>query len=233
MFGKFNSVPFDDRVNRKATIDSIRRGYLEDFIRKSNSSLVQEINSSSIENLLLAEEVANETDTELDIRNIGVLMFAEHPEKFIPGAQIELIKFNTEEAEASDDFIEKVFTGPIWKQVEDALDYIKTNVIEEKVVKISGQAAAERFLIIRIMRLRKLWEMLFFINHIEKLNLLRFVYMWIVYRFLTIRELQNGLVLINLRKAKLEEESIVIEESVNCLKKSICPKKKVMAFQRF
>lgn len=145
LFDKFNSVPFDDRVNRKATIDSIRRGYLEDFIRKSNSSLIQEINSSSIEDLLLAEEVANGTDTELDIRNIGVLMFAEHPEKFIPGAHIELIKFNTEEAEASDDFIEKVFTGPIWKQVEDALDYIKTNVIEEKVVKISGQAAAERF----------------------------------------------------------------------------------------
>ena len=44
-------------------------------------------------------------------------------------------------------FIEKVFTGPIWKQVEDALDYIKTNIIEEKVVKISGQAAAERFFI--------------------------------------------------------------------------------------
>lgn len=145
LFDKFNSVPFDDRVNRKATIDSIRRGYLEDFIRKSNSSLVQEINSSSIEDLLLAEEVANETDTELDIRNIGVLMFAEHPEKFIPGAHIELIKFNTEEAEASDDFIEKVFTGPIWKQVEDVLDYIKTNVIEEKVVKISGKAAADRF----------------------------------------------------------------------------------------
>lgn len=145
LFDKFNSVPFDDRINRKATIDSIRRGYLEDFIRKSNSSLVQEINNSTIEDLLLAQEVANETDTELDIRNIGVLMFAEHPEKFIPGACIELIKFNTTEAEASDDFIEKTFEGPIWKQVEDALDYIKTNVIEEKVVKINGKAEAERF----------------------------------------------------------------------------------------
>ncbi|MFG6322932.1 MAG: hypothetical protein K1W41_16130 [Lachnospiraceae bacterium] len=47
------------------------RGYLEDFIRKSNSSLVMELNSSSLEELLLAQEVANETDTELDIRNIG------------------------------------------------------------------------------------------------------------------------------------------------------------------
>lgn len=145
LFDKFNSVPFDDRVNRRATLANIRRGYLEDFIRKSNSSLVEQINTSSIEELLLAEEVANETDADLDIRNIGVLMFAENPEKLIPGAYIELIRFHTEEAEASDDFIEKTFTGPIWKQVQDALDYIKTNIIEEKVVKISGQAEAERY----------------------------------------------------------------------------------------
>lgn len=145
LFDKFNSVPFDDRVNRKAKIDNIRRGYLEDFIRKSNSSLVEELNNSSLEDLLLAQEVANETDTELDIRNIGVLMFTEHPEKLIPGAYIELIRFNTKEAEASDDFTEKTFTGPIWKQVQDALDYIKTTVIEQKVVKVQGKAEAERY----------------------------------------------------------------------------------------
>lgn len=38
LFDKFNSVPFDDRVNRMATINHIRRGYLEDFLRDSNSS---------------------------------------------------------------------------------------------------------------------------------------------------------------------------------------------------
>ena len=104
-----------------------------------------ELNSSSLEDLLLAQEVANETDTELDIRNIGVLMFTEHPEKLIPGAYIELIRFNTKDAEASDDFIEKTFTGPIWKQVNDALDYIKNTVIEQKVEKVQGQAESERF----------------------------------------------------------------------------------------
>lgn len=95
--------------------------------------------------MLIAQEVADETDTELDIRNIGVLMFTEHPEKLIPGAYIELIRFNTKDAEASDDFIEKTFTGPIWKQVIDALDYIKNTVIEQKVEKIQGQAEAVRF----------------------------------------------------------------------------------------
>lgn len=145
LFDKFNSVPFDDRVNRRATIDNIRRGYLEDFIRKSNSSLVEELNNSSLEDLLLAQEVANETDTELDIRNIGVLMFTEHPEKLIPGAYIELIRFNTKEAEASDDFTEKTFTGPIWKQVQDALEYIKATVLEQKVIKVQGQSEAIRY----------------------------------------------------------------------------------------
>ena len=140
-----DSGPYQAPKTVYLEIDNIRRGYLEDFIKKSNSSLIEEINNSTLEELLLAEEVADETDTELDIRNIGVLMFAEHPEKFIPGSYIELIRFNTKEAEASDDFIEKTFTGPIWKQVQDALDYINTNVIEEKVVKLQGQAESERF----------------------------------------------------------------------------------------
>ena len=145
LFDKFNSVPFDDRINRKATTADIRRGYLEDFLRDSRSSLVDEINKSSMEDLLISLEVADETDTELDIRNIGVLMFSERPDKFIPGAQIDLVKFNTEEAEGSDDFFEKTFYGPIWKQIHDVLDYINTNIIEEKVVKIQGQAESERY----------------------------------------------------------------------------------------
>lgn len=65
-----------------------------------------------MEDLLASLEVADETDTELNIRNIGVLMFAERPDKLIPGAQIDLVKFNTEEAEGSDDFFEKIFYGP-------------------------------------------------------------------------------------------------------------------------
>lgn len=145
LFDKFNSVPFDDRVNRMASLDMIRRGYLEDFLRESNSSLANDLNSYSLEDLLVATDVANVTDTGIDIRNIGVLMFTERPDKLIPGAQIDLVKFNTEEAEASDDFVEKSFNGPIWKQVKDALDYIKTNIIEEKVVKIINQAESERF----------------------------------------------------------------------------------------
>ena len=145
LFAKFNSVPFDDRANRQAKITDLRRGYVEDFLIESNSSLAAEINHKSLEDLLVALEVANVTDVGLDIRNIGLLMFAERPEKFLPGAQIELIRFNSPDAEGSDDFTEKLFTGPIQKQVRDALSYIKAVLIEEKVVKHSDRAEADRF----------------------------------------------------------------------------------------
>jgi ATP-dependent DNA helicase RecG len=144
LFDKFNAVPYDDRVNRSATIDYIRRGFLEDFLRESGSSLAGSIDTSTIKDLLIALEVANETDTDLAIRNIGVLMFSDRPHKLIPGAQIDLVKFDSPEEEGAD-FTEKTFTGPIFKQVRDALDYIKTNIIVEKVVKIDNQAEAERF----------------------------------------------------------------------------------------
>ena len=103
LFEKFAAMPFVDRINSRVSMDHMRRGYLEDFIRESNSSLIEELNVRSLEDLLVSEE-----------------------------------------AEASD-FTEKTFYGPIWKQVRDALDYIKTTVIEEKVVKVDGRAEADRF----------------------------------------------------------------------------------------
>jgi len=145
LFDKFNAVPYDDRLSRSATIDCIKRGYLEDYLRESNSSLVGELDTRPIADLLLSLEVANETDTDIAIRNIGVMMFAERSDKFIPGAQIDMVRFNTPDAEASDDFTEKTFTGPIHVQIRDALHYIKTTVIEKKVVKIQNQAESESY----------------------------------------------------------------------------------------
>jgi len=118
---------------------------LEDFLRDSNSSLKAGISKIPIEEMLTSLEVANETDVGVDIRNIGLLMFGDSPEKFIPGAQIDLVHFHTPEAEGSDDFTEKVFTGPIQKQVRDALSYINAVLLVEKVVKLPRRAEAERF----------------------------------------------------------------------------------------
>lgn len=49
LFEKFASAPFVDRINNRASMEHIRRGYLEDFIRESNSSLIEELNVRSLE----------------------------------------------------------------------------------------------------------------------------------------------------------------------------------------
>jgi len=134
-----------DRLSRSATIDCIKRGYLEDYLRESNSSLVGELDARPIADLLLSLEVANETDADIAIRNIGVMMFSERPDKFIPGAQMDMVRFNTPDAEASNDFTEKTFIGPIHVQIKDVLHYIETTVIEKKVVRIQNQAESESF----------------------------------------------------------------------------------------
>ena len=67
LFEKFTSIPFVDRINSRASMEHIRRGYLEDFIRESNSSLIEELNVRSLEDLLVSEEVAEEKDEGITI----------------------------------------------------------------------------------------------------------------------------------------------------------------------
>jgi ATP-dependent DNA helicase RecG len=145
LYEKFATVPWDDRVNYATSVENISRLYVEDFLQRSNSALYGLRNTMPIEDILVAMETANITDTGVDIRNIGLLMFCENPHKFIPEAKIELVHFHTPEAEASDDFTEITYTGPIQKQIRDTLDYVKALVIIEKVVKYPDRAEADRF----------------------------------------------------------------------------------------
>ena len=145
LFNKFNSVPFDDRVNQKAKVGDIQLGHIRDFLVESNSALADDVYARSVEDTLVSMEVANKTDVGVDIRNIALLMFCDYPEKFIPCAQIELVWFNTPEEEGADAFVEKTFKGPLFRQVKDALAYIKNQIIVERVVKVEGRAEADRF----------------------------------------------------------------------------------------
>lgn len=47
--------------------------------------------------------------------------------------------------EVGDNFTEKRFTGPLHRQLRQALEYLRNQVLREDVRKISGQAEAQRF----------------------------------------------------------------------------------------
>jgi len=49
------------------------------------------------------------------------------------------------EDEAGKRFSEKYFKGPLHIQLRNALTYIRNNIIEEHVQKVSGRAEADRY----------------------------------------------------------------------------------------
>lgn len=75
-------------------------------------------------------------------RNVGVLFFHDEPRKFIPGSQIDVVIFP--KGPGGGELIEKTFHGPLHEQVRDALRYLESNVIREKVVKHKDRAESTR-----------------------------------------------------------------------------------------
>ena len=73
--------------------------------------------------------------------NVGLLMFCEKPERFFRYARIEVVDIPEP---TGTNMIEKSFTGPIQRQLRDALAYIQNYVIKEMVTKDKRKAEAER-----------------------------------------------------------------------------------------
>ena len=68
-------------------------------------------------------------------------VFNERPEDFFPYARIEVVD---KPDPTGIGMTEKIFTGPLNRQLRDALSYIKNYIIKGKVIKISNQAEAVR-----------------------------------------------------------------------------------------
>ena len=70
------------------------------------------------------------------------MFFSEDPERFFDYARIEIVD---KPDPTGIGMTEKLFTGPLDRQLRDALSYLQNYIIQEKVKKVSGQAEAERF----------------------------------------------------------------------------------------
>jgi len=68
-------------------------------------------------------------------------MFSDNPKKYFRGAQIDVVEFP--EGIDAKVFNERIFEGPIQKQLTDALSYIKTIHIQGRVIKHSDRPEAD------------------------------------------------------------------------------------------
>ncbi len=139
-----NQVPFDDRPNTQAAMKDIDLVLLRNYLHKTGSRLAVLAETLSKTELLNQMQLLSGPPEQQYPRNVTLMLFCEHPERFFPETRIEIVHFP--EGPANPEFFEaSPITGPVQYQITNALDYLKTKLLQEKVKKVSGQAEALRF----------------------------------------------------------------------------------------
>jgi ATP-dependent DNA helicase RecG len=136
-------VPYDDRVNQNATPDDLSPRLIEEFLREVDSGLANEVGELSVEALGRQMKVVAGPSEAPQPQNVGLLFFNEHPERFFPVTQIDVVWFP--EGAGGDRFEEKIFQGPLGRITRDAISFIQRNYIKETIIKHPQRAEAERF----------------------------------------------------------------------------------------
>lgn len=137
------TVPFDDRYNQKATLEDLDKTLIKAFLSEIKSSLANEVDTLSIEELGRAMHIVDGPNEALFPLNVGLMMFNSEPWKFFPYTQIDIVWFGKEGA-GGDKFSEKIFKGPIHIMTKEALDFINRNFITETIIKYADTAIASR-----------------------------------------------------------------------------------------
>ena len=106
------------------------------------------------------------------IKNVAAIMFCEHPEKFFPVTQVDIVIFPEGSIENPDLMIEAPrITGPVPRMIKDALSYLRTNVIKKKIAKILIARNQTKPLIIHIRHLKNVFQTLFITVTINSMSL--------------------------------------------------------------
>ncbi|MBU1121169.1 MAG: putative DNA binding domain-containing protein [Candidatus Omnitrophica bacterium] len=135
-------IPFDDRINYNASIDGFSPQLIKVFLKEVGSGLYSLMDKINFEELCVQMQIARGSKEYLKPVNAGLLLFADKPEKYFKDTRIEVVEYQDE---VGDKFTEKIFTGPIHIQLQDALHYIKNNIIKEEVRKVPNEEKAMRY----------------------------------------------------------------------------------------
>lgn len=136
-----HNIPFDDRINPKAEMRDLKYPIIKNYLQNVGSSLLDDIDNLDTEQLARNLRIADGPSEYYKPLNVGILFFNDHPEMFFPYSQIEIANIPDPTGQGME---ERIFKGPLDEQLQNALNYIKNNVIAEKVFKVNGQAEAIR-----------------------------------------------------------------------------------------
>ena len=105
-----------------------------------DSALLEQIETSSktvINDIYRAMDMVSGPDELLYPKNIALMMFHHRPENFFPYSRVEIVEFPNGFGDST--FYEKpAITGPVYSQIQQALQQLQNIVLKERIHKIIG-----------------------------------------------------------------------------------------------
>ncbi len=136
-----SDIPFDDRPNLQASVSDLDLGLIREHLKEINSDLYQYSSNMSCLELAKDLQIVEGPPENLKPLNVGILMFSENPQKYFRYAKIEVAYIPDPTGVG---MIEQTFSGPIQRQLKNALLYIKS-MLREVTLKDKNQAKAIKF----------------------------------------------------------------------------------------
>lgn len=139
--------PFDVQGNEKATIDDISPILLEDHLKKTGSKLAKQVSKLGVREILDQMELLVGPPEHEKIKNVALMMFCDHADKFFPYMQVEIVRFPNGSIKDPKNFIEvPPIKGTVPQIISRTMEKLQDMVIEEYVQKVPDRMEANRFM---------------------------------------------------------------------------------------
>ncbi len=131
-----NRIPFDERGNASARVEDISSVLVYEHLKKVGSKLAKDFTAKPLSDILDEMDLLTGPTENRQIKNCAIMMFCEHPERFFPVTQVDIVLFPEGRIDNPDLMIEvPKIVGPIPQIINDTLSYLRTNVIKKKIIK--------------------------------------------------------------------------------------------------
>ncbi|MGK7392614.1 MAG: RNA-binding domain-containing protein [Candidatus Cyclobacteriaceae bacterium M2_1C_046] len=134
---------FDDRINQDASMNDLDLGLIRTYLQRTVSSLFGESSNLPFQDLCQQLGLVRGPVERIRPVNFALLLFSLNPEVYFTGCKTGLVVFKDDLGGDID--YSKEFTGSLPVQIQEILEFLKTNIIKEKITKPSDQAESETF----------------------------------------------------------------------------------------
>ncbi|MBD5195104.1 MAG: transcriptional regulator [Bacteroidales bacterium] len=138
-------TPFDERGNDAIKIEDISDILVYEHLKAVKSKLAGNFIGRPLMEVLDEMDLLTGPVENRSIKNVAAMMFSEHPEKFFPVTQVDIVIFPEGSVENPDMMIEvPKITGPVPRMIKETLSYLRINVIRKQITKPSDDEKSNK-----------------------------------------------------------------------------------------